>query len=158
MKYIVITFAAILLLASIKTCKRTEDMQYEGNIYWSSKIDSIESANKVALDSLKMLSKTQIEVRYMSVPKYVFNTDTILTPLDTCKQTVVYYYTKVKGKENLISQFEVMDSIKTIHIENITNVNKELDKKYSKQLKRKKRWRRISFILGAALTYSITKK
>ncbi len=158
MKYVLITFTVVLLFASIKTCKKTEQLQYEGNEYWHTKIDSIESANKVALDSLKTLNKAQVEVRYFSVPKYVFSTDTILTPLDTCKQTVVYYYTKVKGKESLISQFKVMDSVKTIHIENITSVNKELGKKYSKQLKRKKRWRRISFILGAALTYSITKK
>ena len=117
------------------------------------------------MDSLKVLTLKQVEAKYQTIQKFVFVHDTIsLTPLDTCKQSLVYYSTQLKGKEKLLEICNNISKEKSLELDTLNQSafalaqsNDQLSKKHQKQSKRKKRWRNIAVALGLALTYNLSK-
>ena len=151
-------------------CKKAKPVQYK-NVYieketqWKQIYQDAEISHIKQMDSLKGLTIKQIETKYLTIKKFVFVHDTIkLTPLDTCKQSLVYYSTQLKGKEKLLKICNDISKQKSLELDTLNQSafalaesNDQLTKKHHKQIKRKKRWRNIAFALGLALTYNLSK-
>ena len=167
---ILILICACMLFTSTFFCKKVKPVQYK-NIYiekesqWKQVYHNAEILHLKQMDSLKGLTIKQVETKYRTIEKFVFVYDTIsLTPLDTCKQSLVYYSTQLKGKENLLQICNNISKQKSLELDTLNQItfalsenNNQLTKKHYKQSKRKKRWRNIAVALGLALTYNLTK-
>jgi hypothetical protein len=116
-------------------------------------IDSVEED----LSDLKGLTAPQIEYRYNEVEKVVYVHDTIpLTPMDTCKQTVIYYTTRLKGTEALLKTSEAIGKKKEKVIDDlqdnllkISDNNTHLKRKLKKSKKKVIRWKLAAAALAA---------
>ena len=167
---ILILICACMLFTSTFFCKKVKPIKYK-NIYiekeshWKQVYHNAEILHLKQMDSLKGLTIKQVETKYRTIEKFIFVHDTIsLTPLDTCKQSLVYYSTQLKGKEKLLEICNDISKEKSLELDTLNQSafalaesNDQLTKKHLKQSKRKKRWRKIAFALGLALTYNLTK-
>ena len=125
---------------------------------WKHKIDSIQKANNKKLSHLKTLTRNQIEFRYKMIPKVVLVHDTlVLSPLDTCKQSLLYYTTKLQGAETLLENYKDISNTKTriidtlqIDIVKLADKNDKISAKLKSSKKKTKKWKLASLILGAA--------
>ena len=125
---------------------------------WKYKIDSIQKANNKKLSHLKTLTRTQIEFRYKVIPKVVLMHDTlVLSPLDTCKQSLLYYTTKLQGSETLLDNYKDISNTKTkiidtlqIDLVKLAKKNDKISNNLIKAKKKTKKWKLASLILGAA--------
>lgn len=159
-----------MLFTSTFFCKKAKPIKYK-NVYiekeskWKKIYRDAEIKHLKQMDSLKVLTLKQVETKYQTIEKFVFVYDTIsLTPLDTCKQSLVYYSTQLKGKEKLLEICNDISKEKSLELDTLNQItfalaedNDQLTKKHHKQSKRKKRWRKIAFALGLALTYNLSK-
>ena len=167
---ILILIFACMLFTSTFFCKKAKPIKYK-NVYiekesqWKKIYQDAEIKHLKEMDSLKGLTIKQVETKYLTIEKFVFVNDTIkLTPLDTCKQSLVYYSTQLKGKEKLLEICNDISKQKSLELDTLNQSalalaesNDQLTKKHHKQSKRKKRWRKIAVALGLALTYNLTK-
>jgi|VirMetMinimDraft_7_1064189.scaffolds.fasta_scaffold01613_9 hypothetical protein len=167
---ILILICACMLFTSTFFCKKAKPIKYK-NVYiekeskWKKIYRDAEIKHLKQMDSLKVLTLKQVETKYQTIEKFVFVYDTIsLTPLDTCKQSLVYYSTQLKGKEKLLEICNDISKEKSLELDTLNQItfalaedNDQLTKKHHKQSKRKKRWRKIAFALGLALTYNLSK-
>jgi len=167
---ILILIFACMLFTSTFFCKKAKPIKYK-NIYiekesqWKEIYQDAEISHLKQMDSLKGLTIKQVETKYRTIEKFVFVTDTIkLTPLDTCKQSLVYYSTQLKGKEKLLEICNDISKEKSLELDTLNQSaialaesNNQITKKHLKQSKRKKRWRKIAVALGLALTYNLSK-
>jgi hypothetical protein len=167
---ILILICACMLFTSTFFCKKAKPIKYK-NIYiekesqWKQIYQDAEIKHLKQMDSLKVLTLKQVEAKYQTIQKFVFVHDTIsLTPLDTCKQSLVYYSTQLKGKEKLLEICNNISKEKSLELDTLNQSafalaqsNDQLSKKHQKQSKRKKRWRNIAVALGLALTYNLSK-
>ena len=125
---------------------------------WKYKIDSIQKANNNKLSHLKTLTRNQIEFRYKVIPKVVLIHDTlVLSPLDTCKQSLLYYTTKLHGAETLLENYKHISDSKTkiidtlqINLVKLADKNDKISNNLIKAKKKTKKWKLVSLILGAA--------
>ena len=167
---ILILVCACMLFTSTFFCKKAKPISYK-NIYiekeskWKQIYQDAEISHIKQMDSLKGLNIKQVETKYRTIEKFIFVHDTIkLTPLDTCKQSLVYYSSKLKGKEKLLKICNNISKEKSLELDTLNQSafalaedNDQLTKKHFKQSKRKKRWRNIALALGLALTYNLSK-
>ena len=167
---ILILICACMLFTSTFFCEKDEPIKYK-NVYiekeskWKQIYQDAEIKHLKQMDSLKMLTIKQVKTKYQTIEKFVFVHDTIsLTPLDTCQQSLVYYSTQLKGKENLLKICNDISKEKSLELDTLNQItfalsenNDQLTKKHYKQSKRKKRWRKIAVALGLALTYNLSK-
>lgn len=167
---ILIFICACMLFTSTFFCKKAKPVQYK-NVYiekeskWKQVYHDAKIKHYKQIDSLKLLTIKQVQTKYQTIEKFIFVHDTIsLTPLDTCKQSLVYYSTQLKGKEKLLKICNIISKEKSLELDTLNQSafalaesNDQLTKKHHKQSKRKKRWRKIAFALGLALTYNLTK-
>ena len=167
---ILILIFACMLFTSTFFCKKAEPIKYK-NVYiekesqWKEIYQDAETKHLKQMDSLKLLTLKQVNTKYRTIEKFVFVHDTIkLTPLDTCKQSLVYYSTQLKGKEKLLEICNDISKEKSLELDTLNQSafalaedNDQLKKKHHKQSKRKNRWRKIAVALGLALTYNLTK-
>ena len=167
---ILILICACMLFTSTFFCKKAKPIEYK-NVYiekesqWKKIYRDAEINHIKQMDSLNKLTIKQFETKYRTIKKFVFVHDTIsLTPLDTCKQSLVYYSTQLKGKEKLLKICNDISKEKSLELDTLNQItfalaedNDQLTKKHHKQSKRKKRWRKIAFALGLALTYNLSK-
>ncbi len=125
---------------------------------WNYKIDSMQKANNKKLSHLKTLTRNQIEFRYKVIPKVVLIHDTlVLSPLDTCKQSLLYYTTKLQGSETLLDNYKDISDTKTkiidtlqIDLVKLADKNDNMSTKLKSSKKKTKKWKLVSLILGAA--------
>jgi len=167
---ILILICACMLFTSTFFCKKAKPIEYK-NVYiekesqWKKIYQDAEIKHLKQMDSLNRLTIKQVETKYQTIEKFIFVHDTIsLTPLDTCKQSLVYYSTQLKGKEKLLEICNDISKEKSLELDTLNQnafalaqSNDQLTKKHHKQIKRKKRWRKIAFALGIALTYNLKK-
>jgi hypothetical protein len=167
---ILILICACMLFTSTFFCKKAKPIEYK-NVYiekeskWKKNYQDAEIKHLKQMDSLKGLTLKQVKTKYQTIQKFVFVHDTIkLTSLDTCKQSLVYYSTQLKGKEKLLEICNDISKEKSLELDTLNQItfdlaqsNDQLSKKHLKQSKRKKRWRKIAVALGLALTYNLSK-
>ena len=167
---ILILICASMLFTLTFFCKKAKPIKYK-NLYiekeslWKEIYQDAEIKHLKQMDSIKMLTLKQVKTKYQTIEKFVFVHDTIkLTPLDTCKQSLVYYSTQLKGKENMLEICNIISKQKSFELDTLNQSaialaksNDQLTKKHLKQRKRKKRWRKIAVALGLALTYNLSK-
>jgi len=167
---ILLLICACMLFTSKFFCKKAKPIKYK-NVYiekesqWKQIYQDAEISHLKQMDSLKVLTIKQVQTKYLTIEKFVFVHDTItLTPLDTCKQSLVYYSSKLKGKEKLLKICNDISKEKSLELDTLNQSafalaedNDQLTKKHLKQSKRKKRWRNIALALGLALTYNLSK-